>query len=84
MAEQDSTTKPLNDVAKAMDILGSIAGISYHAMVAAEGSAHGPEGMKQLLKEMDSPWVVENFQENAFQAILKLAGEAYHLLLEHS
>jgi len=95
MAEQDFTTKKRltgkemerlkEDYAainKAKDLMGALAGIAYQGMIAAGGGEFGREGLVYVLKDMKSPWIPEHLQEHTYQAILKLAGEAWCLLNE--
>ena len=92
MSLQDSTTEnpailkrlkqDFEAIKEAMDIMDALGGIAYHGMVAGNGGEHDQKNLEKLLKKMKSPWTPPSLQENAFQIILKLAGDAYSLLSE--
>lgn len=96
MAENNSTTekritreekierlkKDYAGITKAKDLIGAMAGIACQGMIAAGGGEFGREGLEYVLKEMESPWIPEHLREHTYQAILKLAGEAWCLINE--
>ena len=67
---------------KVKGLMGFIAGISQQGLAGAGGGEFGQEGLNRVLDRLESPWPLEHLMDQTFQAILKLAGEAWLILQE--
>lgn len=68
-------------ITEARCLLDTIGGIAYQAMLAGDGGVYG-QNVGEFLEKLGSPWTPANLQENTYQVILKLAGDAWRLLNE--
>lgn len=92
MAEKDSTTldngvverlkEDYDAIDKARRLLDTMGAIAFNGMLAVNGGEYGQEGLAIFLESTESPWNTKHLQENTYETILKLAGEAWQLLNE--